>query len=101
MTKNIVFLFMSLFLALPVHAESFNSDDDDKHLHMMASYSINTAIIGVMPERTHYKKLKAAAMTATVGLTKELTDPKFSSADMVADGIGILASTLLFFTYDF
>lgn len=101
MSKYIVSIILSLFVAIQAPAEELKTQEEDKQLHMMASYSINSAFISVMPKRSKYKKIKAAAMTAAVGVAKELSDPKFSGADMAANGIGILASSVLYFVYEF
>ncbi len=82
-------------------AEEMRAEDQDKQLHFLASWSINSTILATMPKRTKYKHIKAAAVTATMGVAKELTDPKFSNADLAADGLGILTSSALTMVFEF
>jgi hypothetical protein len=89
------------FLSWPAHAEDFNIRDQDKQMHILASYSINTTFLAAMPKKVKYQKLKAGALTAAVGVAKELSDPAFSNADLAADAIGIVASSLCAFTFEF
>jgi hypothetical protein len=88
-------------LSVPAFGEDLRAGDEDKQLHFAASYAINTSLLAAMPKRARYKKVQAAAMTAAVGVAKELSDPVFSGADLAADGLGILASSFLSFTYEF
>ena len=89
------------FLAWPAFGEELRVQDQDKQMHFLASYGMNTTFLAAMPKRVKYQKLKAGVITAAVGVAKELSDPAFSNADLMADGLGILASSVFAFTFEF
>lgn len=90
------------FVTCPAFAsERLRFEDRDKQVHFLASYSLNTTLLAALPNETKYEKLKAAGVTVAVGVAKEFLDPEFSGADLAADGIGILVSTLFAYTFDF
>ena len=85
-----------LLLSVPALAEPLNFADQDKQLHFTVSYSVNTTLIAA----TH-RRWAAAGLTTAVGVAKEMSDKRFSSADLGADLAGIAASSLCSFVFEF
>jgi hypothetical protein len=73
----------------------------DKQLHFLVSYSVNTTLISAMPKRTRFKYLKAALVTTSIGVAKELADKEFSNGDLAADLLGVLTSSAIAVTFHF
>lgn len=75
----------------------------DKYAHAAAAFSIST-VSYIMMKRANYSKweslIGSLSLTTTIGLGKEIIDPEFSSADLVADLAGAGASFVLCFTFD-
>lgn len=101
MRKYFLVLILILPFALPANAYRFDASDKDKQLHFLASYAINTTILAASPKDLANRRLKAAAITAGVGLVKELADSQFSRGDFVADYLGILVSTGVSIVFEF
>ena len=103
-------ILLILALLTPNSAFSATPDDDkfsfnntDKQLHMLASYGLAYTATDAF-RRAKYSKWKSIAygsLTAlAVGTLKEFTDSKFSSNDLLADGIGVGVSAGVTVSFD-
>ena len=83
--------------------DKFSFNNTDKQLHMLASYAIAYTATDAF-RRMKYSKWKSIAygslVAIAVGTLKELTDKKFSSNDLLADGIGVGVSAGVNITFD-
>jgi hypothetical protein len=92
-------LLMSLLILCSTSAKA---QEQDKQLHFLASYSLNSTLLLSMRKHTPYRHLKAITATLAVGLAKEATDfTGFSKQDMGANALGVLASSICTFVVEF
>jgi len=87
--KKFLLIFVILLIAVNLFSFEYKSD---KVTHSFISAGINTASYIGLKYYTEQKPLTIAlesfAITAAIGVTKELTDSYFSTDDLIADGIG-------------
>ncbi len=77
-------------------------DQSDRKLHAIASYAITTSALYILTEnKAKYPLLKSMALGLGVGIAKELVDSQFSTGDIKADLVGILASGGLYLVLHF
>ena len=98
-------------LAAPARAaDPLLLERPDLHAHFWLSYALSLTLTEVLegPEPswgpalgTTVAVLIASGVTGALGLTKEVVDDEFSSADLAADGLGILANVALQYTVEF
>ncbi len=83
--------------------DKFSFNSTDKQLHILASYGLAYTTTDAF-RRAKYSKWKSIAygslVAIAVGTLKELTDSKFSSGDMVADGLGVGVSAAVNISFD-
>lgn len=95
--KTILFLFTFI---LSSQALAVNFQEPDKKLHAGVSYGLTMGSYGILrsggvKEPVMLSMLKAAAFSMSVGLAKEMTDPRFDREDLEADAIGTGAGLLI------
>ena len=82
---------------------SFSFSDNDKQLHMLASYGLTYTFTDIYRRggSSKWKSLMWGSLsTLAIGTLKELTDAQFSKADMVADSIGIVVGAGVIISLD-
>ncbi len=97
----ILFISNAAFAAPENDRFSFNSTD--KQLHMLASYGLAYTATDAF-RRAKFSQWKSLAYGSLVaiaaGTLKELTDSKFSSNDMLANGVGVGVSAGVNLSFD-
>ncbi len=79
--------------------------ESDKAAHLGVSHLITTGTYGLCKamgiEDRGFSVFMAIGLASLVAVSKELSDPKFDSRDLLYDGIGIGTGTLFIYTFEF
>jgi len=86
---RLALLFM---LVWPSVGRALDLSQQDKQLHVAASYGLTVGAVASGASRW-----QAAALVLGVGLAKELTDKQVDAQDLQANGLGV--GTALLFSY--
>ncbi len=101
-----IYLFTLLLLAFSthLHAEEDEWIGEDKELHFIASFAINSCGYWFGREAISLSKKEAISMSALgtfgVGVAKELSDEEFSYKDLTWNCFGIATSSFLWWILD-
>lgn len=105
MFKYLFSLLLIISFSSASFAEDLDLHDQDKQKHVAACFVITTGSYLVYHQGFKLSKTRsliyAAATSMAIGLAKELTDPKFSGADLGADAIGTGVGIILPITFSF